>query len=95
MATITIKNGDLVSSGGTVENEIEVEDSNFLLSRPVATAFITVVSGTIQFGAGGDAITDQQAWTAGQVAPIPFRPGYKNVRFKKASAGDSFVFNAI
>jgi hypothetical protein len=88
MAT-SIKNGELVTAGSTNDTEVQIVSSLSFIG-PVITAFIEVVSGTVQFSSG-EAITPQhRAWATGSKFPMSFENG-ENLHFKAASANDTFV----
>lgn len=90
MATVLVKNGSLVSAGTTVENELLFNNSQ-MFTKPITTAFIEVISGTIQFSSGEAIAAEHQAWGAGSKFPLSFRHEVANIRFKQASGADSFV----
>jgi len=88
MAT-SIKNGQLVSLGNTNDTELSIGDTAMYL-KLYTTAFIEVVSGTIQFSSGEAITSEHRAWPAGSKFPLSFINGL-NLHAKQASGADSFV----
>lgn len=54
--------------------------------REDQVAFITVVSGTFKFNSGGPC-TETNATFTGEVPPIPFINGVRNINYECTSAG--------
>lgn len=90
MATRTIKNGELVSIGNTTDTELSIADSSTFL-KLYTTAFIEVVSGTIQFSSGENINASHRAWPEGSKFPMSFINGSANLHVKQGTSGDSFV----
>jgi hypothetical protein len=88
MAT-TVKNGELVVAPNTNEQEIQFTDA---AAFPIIlTAFIEVVSGTIQFSSGESIAAAHRAWPAGSKFPMSFKHPNRNIRYKAANAAETFV----
>jgi len=85
-----IKNGELVSIGNTTDTELEIADSSVYL-KLYTTAFIEVVSGTIQFSSGESINSSHRQWPAGSKFPMSYINGSANLHVKQGSSGDSFV----
>jgi len=96
MATITATENPMSVVAADTNDNILMFEENELIGSPLATAFITVVTGTFKFNVGGLATQANAAsYTVGDVVPpIPFKPGV-GFHFKANAISDAFKVSAI
>lgn len=88
----TIYSGNLITSAGTTEVELQFGDlpTN---NPPQTVVYIQVSSansGTIQFSIGKTIDGTYTAWSAGAQIPMTITNGLKNLRYKASASGQKF-----
>jgi hypothetical protein len=88
----TIKIGELVTSSGT--SEVEVQLNTVRPATGVQLITVTVPStnsGTIQFSVDETITAAYYAWPAGSKFVVSIKNGISNLRYKASGASQSFV----
>jgi len=92
MASILVKNGELVAAPDTLDNNLALVPRD--LPGKATLVFIEVVTsaGGIRFSQGETVDdTKHRAWPAGSKFPMTYRKGTSDIYFKATAAGDTFT----